>query len=87
MLLVDAHGPRWGYPMDEPVPPNGTAEAAEVLDAQGNVLEVIDVYRTEVGDLDGASIQVPVPSPNGTRFASRAIPPLAFGAPISHPTP
>jgi hypothetical protein len=87
VLLVDAHGPRWGYPMDEPVPPNGTPEAAEILDAEGNVLAVVDVYRTEVGDMDAASIQVPVPDPHWHAVRVAGYPPLAFGAPISHPTP
>jgi hypothetical protein len=87
VLLVDDHGPRWGYPMDEPVPPNGTPEAAEILDAEGNVLAVVDVYRTEVGDMDAASIQVPVPEPEWHAVRVAGYPPLAFGAPISHPSP
>jgi hypothetical protein len=87
VLLVDGDGPRWGYPMDEPVPPNGAPEAAEILDAAGNVLTVVDVYRTEVGDLDAASIQVPVPEPEWHAVRVAGYPPLAFGAPISHPTP
>jgi hypothetical protein len=42
-------------------PPAGTAEVAEMLDADGDVIEHSVVYRTEVSDIDAASIMVPSP--------------------------
>lgn len=61
VLLLDSRGPRWGVPIDEPSPPAGEPEPAEVLDAAGRVIDTVDVYRTEVADLDAFSIQVPSP--------------------------
>src|SRR6478735_3899863 len=63
VLLLDDKGPRWGFPIDKPVPATGQAELADVLDASGAVLEQIEVYRTEIGDLGGAMIKVPEPEP------------------------
>jgi len=62
-LLLDERGPRWGIPVDELSPPSGTAEVAEILDAKGNVIERVAVYRTEVSDIGAASVMVPEPKP------------------------
>jgi hypothetical protein len=62
-LLLDGHGPRWGIPVDELAPPSGTAEVAEILDAKGNVIASVAVYRTEVSDIGAAQIMVPEPKP------------------------
>jgi hypothetical protein len=61
VLLLDAAGPRWGIPIDELTPPSGTAEVAEMLGADGGVIEYALVYRTLVSDIDAASIMVPAP--------------------------
>ena len=63
-LLLDDDGPRWGIPVDELAPPSGTAEPAEVLDAKGNVIATIVVYRTEVSDIGAAQVMVPEPKPD-----------------------
>lgn len=85
VLLVDSRGPRWGFPMDEPEPAHGTPEVAEVLDQSGQVIELIEVYRTEVGDSDAASIQVPLPEPGWHAIRVAGYPPVAFGAPVTRP--
>jgi hypothetical protein len=62
VLLVDpAFGARWGHPIPGPAVAYGVAEAADVLDASGNLIERTTVYRTEVSDIDGYSIYVPEP--------------------------
>jgi hypothetical protein len=61
VLLLDAAGPRWGIPVPDLEPPAGTAEIAEMLDADGDLIEYSVVYRTEVSDIDAASIMVPSP--------------------------
>jgi hypothetical protein len=61
ILLLDAFGPRWGTPVNDLEPPAGTPEVAEMLDADGDLIEHSVVYRTEVSDIDAASIMVPSP--------------------------
>jgi hypothetical protein len=61
VLLLDSRGARWGVPIDEPSLPAGEPEPAEVLDAAGQVIDAVDVYRTQVSDIEAFSIQVPVP--------------------------
>jgi hypothetical protein len=61
VLLVDSRGARWGIPIDEPSLAAGEPEPAEVLDAQGAIIDTVDVYRTPVSDIEAFSIQVPVP--------------------------
>jgi hypothetical protein len=78
VLLLDAEGARWGVPIDEPVAPAGVAEGAEVLDASGQVIATVSVYRTEISDIGAFSFEVPVPEPgwHSVRVAGSA--PLAF---------
>jgi hypothetical protein len=61
VLLLDKAGPRWGRPITVLAPPVGDAEVAEMLDADGDVLEHAVVYRSGVPDIDAASIMVPSP--------------------------
>jgi hypothetical protein len=61
ILLLDAAGPRWGIPVPDLEPPAGTPEVAEMLDADGDLIDYSIVYRTEVSDIDAASIMVPSP--------------------------
>lgn len=63
-LLIDDDGPRWGIPVDELAPPSGTAEPADILDAKGNLLQTVVVYRTEVSDIGAAQLMVPEPKPD-----------------------
>ena len=59
VLILGGHGARWGTPITEPSLPEGKPETAVVLDADGNELEEITVYRTEMSDGFGALILVP----------------------------
>jgi hypothetical protein len=61
VLLLDSRGTRWGIPIDEPSLPTGEAEPAEVIDASGLVIDTVDVYRTQVSDIEAFSVQVPAP--------------------------
>jgi hypothetical protein len=79
-LLLDDQGPRWGIPVDELAPPSGTAEPAEVLDAKGNVIANIVVYRTEVSDIGAAQVLVPEPKPDWYAVRVSGSPALRFAA-------
>jgi hypothetical protein len=79
-LLTDVTGPRWGLPRPEPRLPTGEPEAANVLDAAGNVLAVITVYRTPMDHLGGALVLVPGPEPGWHAVQLQGEVPLAFGA-------
>ncbi len=59
VLIAGSKGARWGTPISEPSLPEGKPETAVVLDADGNELEEITVYRTEMSDGFGAVILVP----------------------------
>lgn len=85
VLLVDADGPRWGRPFLQPAEPFGQPEQAEALDIDGRVVEQITVYRTVLGDHDGATLLVPPAKRgwNAVRTADGAS--LSFAAPISVP--
>ncbi len=87
VLLLDAKGPRWGFPIDKPTPASGQAELAEVLDVAGDVIELVEVYRTEIGDLGGAMIKVPEPLPDWHAVRVAGWPALAFSAPLGVPQP
>jgi hypothetical protein len=78
VLLLDEQGPRWGIPIDEPMGPAGVAEAAEVLDAAGQVIEMTTVYRTEISDIGAYSFEVPVPEPGWASVRVAGAPPIAF---------
>jgi hypothetical protein len=51
---------RWGTPITEPVPAEGTPLSATVRDAQGTTVAQITVYRTRTSH-GGASYMVPDP--------------------------
>ncbi|MEO7035947.1 MAG: hypothetical protein ABI548_18585 [Polyangiaceae bacterium] len=59
VLIVSSTGAHWGLPITEPSLPEGKAETATILDADGNEIEDITVYRTEMSDGFGAVILVP----------------------------
>jgi hypothetical protein len=87
VLLVDSAGPRWGNPVTELSLPSGAPELADILDSAGNLLEEVAVYRTEIADIDGASIMVPEPQPGWHAVRVPGWPALAFNAPIAVPPP
>lgn len=81
VLLLDAFGPRWGIPIDEPSVPGGAPEVAEILNANGEVIEHAVVYRTEVSDIDAWSILVPEPKPEQHAVRISGVQPLVFATP------
>ncbi len=79
VLLVDpAFGSRWGYPIPGPAVATGVPESADVLGASGDVIATVTVYRTEVSEIDGFSVQVPEPEPGWQAVSIAGIPPIAF---------
>jgi hypothetical protein len=80
VLLLDAFGPRWGIPVDEPTVPGGVPEVAEILNANGDVIDHAVVYRTEVSDIDAWSILVPEPTSEQHAVRISGVQSLAFAA-------
>lgn len=78
ILLVSPGAVRWGIPTQRPVLPSGAAEKANVLDAAGNVIEQIDVFRMRLSHGGGASIQVPLPEPGWHSVQVLGAAPIAF---------
>jgi hypothetical protein len=78
VLLLDDLGARWGIPISELAPASGRAEMADVLDASGDVLDVVEVYRTEISDIGAFSIQVPDPQPGWVAIRVNGAPALAY---------
>lgn len=61
VLLLDSRGARWGAPIEQAIAPAGQAELADVLDAKGARITSVNVYRTEIADIDAFSFEVPPP--------------------------
>jgi hypothetical protein len=78
VILLDDRGVRWGIPISEPALASGSAELAEVLDSFGRVIEVVEVYRTRVSDIDAFSLQVPEPKPGWFSIQVAGAAPLAY---------
>lgn len=79
-LITDIMGPRWGVDRPAPRYPNGDPEQADILDAAGNVITSITVYRTPFDHLGGAQLLVPDPQPGWHAVRIQGEVPLAFGA-------
>jgi len=78
VLLLDARGPRWGAPIQEAAAPAGTAELADVLDAQGARVTSVNVYRTAISDIDAFSFEVPPPQAGWASLQVVGAKPLAY---------
>jgi hypothetical protein len=61
LIIGGSKGARWGVPITKPSSAEGRAVAARILDAAGNLVEAITVYRTEISESGAASILVPEP--------------------------
>ncbi|MEP7050863.1 MAG: hypothetical protein ABJB12_10935 [Pseudomonadota bacterium] len=61
VLILATKGERWGAPISEPSAAEGSAEPATILDADGNEIEQVTVYRTEMSDGFGSVVMVPEP--------------------------
>ena len=82
-LLTDVTGPRWGLERPAPRYPSGDPEQADILDADGNVVESVTVYRTPFDHLGGALLMVPDPEPGWHAIRIKGEVPLDFGAKTS----
>jgi hypothetical protein len=78
-LLDSTRAPVWGHPIPGPAAAVGDEELAEVLDANGVVIERVSVYRTLISDLDASSVQVPEPKPGWHAIAIQGAAPLVYG--------
>jgi hypothetical protein len=81
-LLLDDQGPRWGYPLTNPVPPEGIPESATIYDGSGEVLTTVPVYRTDISDIPATSYMVPEPKESWYAIAVTGAAPLPFTAPM-----
>jgi hypothetical protein len=86
-LILDADGPRWSQPFPEAADPFGTAEDADILDLDGQPIERVTVYRTQIGDSVGATVLVPEPSDGWHAIKLNDALALPFSAPITVPNP
>ncbi len=77
LMWDSARGSRWGRPISGPAVAAGEEEVAFVLDASGQPIESITVYRTEVADF-GYSVQVPSPQADWVAIAVSGLEPLPF---------
>ncbi len=77
-LLVDQDGPRWGVPRPAPRYPTGEPEPADILDASGNVIATVTVYRTPFDHLGGGQVLVPEPEADWHAVQLRGQVPLSF---------
>jgi hypothetical protein len=87
VMLIDAEGPRWSLPFTEPGEAFGTAELAEVLDANGELAAYATVYRTEISDIGAFTVLVPEQQPGWEYIRVQGAPPLSFSEPVSVPEP
>jgi hypothetical protein len=87
VLLLDALGPRWGVPFDRPAAAEGAPQLIEIVDANGQAVASVTGYRTEIADLDAASVLVPEPEPGWHAVRVPGWPALPFAAPQSVPQP
>ncbi len=81
VLLVDGQrGARWGVSMPQGSEAAGEAEPAFVYDAAGALIDTVTVYRTELSDLDAASLEVPEPQAGWRSIQVTGAPPIEFAA-------
>lgn len=87
VLIVDADGPRWSVPFDEPVESYGDKELAEILDMAGQVVAQVEVYRTTLSEAGASTILIPPPEPGWYSVRVADASPLPFEAPVTVPNP
>jgi hypothetical protein len=85
VMLLDARGPRWSQPFATPDAPFGEPEQADVLDLDGQPIERVTVYRTEMSDSGGFTVLVPEPKSGWNALRLNDGSSLAFSAPITVP--
>lgn len=78
VLLLPSHGePRWGHPYTGRTP-SRAAEAATALDAAGNALATVDVYRVHTTDGHATTVVIPSPAPGWFAIQFAGSPPIRF---------
>lgn len=87
VLIVDAEGPRWSVPFDEDGQAYGASELAEILDAAGQVITMVEAFRTTLSEDSGATILIPPPEPGWYSVRVSGAPALPFDAPVTVPEP
>jgi hypothetical protein len=87
VLIVDSDGARWSVPFDDQAEAFGERELAAILDINGQVVTMVDVYRTTLSEDSGSTILVPPPEPGwySVRVSDSAA--LPFDAPVTVPGP
>jgi hypothetical protein len=61
VALVSPAGATWGAPIQDPRPPAGAAEAAQVVDATGRRIALVDVYVVRTSEPGYETVLVPEP--------------------------
>ncbi|HMJ14000.1 MAG TPA: M66 family metalloprotease, partial [Polyangiaceae bacterium] len=87
VMLIEPPASRWGLPFETPATPFGQAEAADVLDTSGNVVQQITVYRTEASDIGSFTVLVPPAQSSWHAVRVNGAAPLTFSAPVTVPAP
>jgi hypothetical protein len=85
VLLVGETRARWGLPAAPGTEPEGAPETASVLDESGAVIASVPVWRSEVGEGNGWSVQVPEPQPGWAAIQVAGAPAVRFDAAGSVP--
>jgi hypothetical protein len=81
VLLTDAQrGARWGISMPAGSQAAGEEEPALVFDAAGALIDTVKVYRTQLSDIDAASLEVPEPRAHWRSIQVAGSPPIEFAA-------
>lgn len=87
VMIVDAEGPRWSVPFDDPAQAYGESELAEILDTNGQVISVVEVFRTTLSEDSGSIILIPPPEPGWYAVRVEGAAALPFDAPVTVPQP
>jgi hypothetical protein len=87
VLLLDADGPRWGLPIEEPSASFGEPVELTVSDQLGTDVIKVTGYITEISSSSEKSSMVLVPEPDLDWFAVRVdgYPAIEFDKPVSVP--
>jgi hypothetical protein len=87
VMLIDGQGERWSLPFKKEGEAYGEPELAEVLGAQGELVDYVTVYRTEISDGGGSIVLVPPPLADWHFIAVQGVSPLSYFQPSSVPEP
>jgi hypothetical protein len=80
VIVVSTFGMSWGVPPARPVAAQGIPEAARILDASGNEIAQVTVYRMLMDHLNGSAVTVPTAEPGWHAIQLQGELPLVYGA-------